>query len=264
VLIRSGHTEAAVDLCKLANLPPVAVICELANDDGTIMVGAQIEAFADKHKLKRISVADLIAYRQSREKLVERVAAFPVKTAIGELAGYAYRTPFEPVLHFAFVLRRSCRRSRGAGAASQGEHHRRYFRRRSHRSGSEAFQGGGARRARLPSRRLGWRPGQSIRHGGAGFRPRAGPTNGARSGLERRSCATWESIQSGFELIPHANTLASMASASRSHRSTLLMAEAEHKRRLSKPAAISRPAHRRLSCLVARSATSLLQPTEWN
>jgi 3,4-dihydroxy 2-butanone 4-phosphate synthase/GTP cyclohydrolase II len=103
VLMRSGHTEAAVDLCKLAGLAPVAVISELANDDGTVMVGPQIEAFADRHKLKRISVADLIAYRQVREKLVERVACFPTKTPIGELQGYAYRTPFDPVLHFAFV-----------------------------------------------------------------------------------------------------------------------------------------------------------------
>jgi len=103
VLMRSGHTEAAVDLCKLAGLPRVAVICELANDDGTVMVGPQIEAFADKHKIKRISVADLIAYRQAREKLVERVASFPIQTPIGELQGYAYRTPFDPVLHFAFV-----------------------------------------------------------------------------------------------------------------------------------------------------------------
>ena len=81
VLMRSGHTEAAVDLCKLAGLPPVAVICELANDDGTVMVGTQIEAFAEKHKLKRISVADLIAYRQAREKLVERVALLPGQDA---------------------------------------------------------------------------------------------------------------------------------------------------------------------------------------
>jgi 3,4-dihydroxy 2-butanone 4-phosphate synthase/GTP cyclohydrolase II len=103
VLMRSGHTEAAVDLCKLAGLPPVAVICELANDDGTVMVGREIEAFAEKHKIKRISVADLIAYRQAREKLVERIACFPIKTPIGELQGYAYRTPFDPVLHFAFV-----------------------------------------------------------------------------------------------------------------------------------------------------------------
>jgi 3,4-dihydroxy 2-butanone 4-phosphate synthase / GTP cyclohydrolase II len=103
VLMRSGHTEAAVDLCKLAGLAPVAVICELANDDGTVMVGPQIETFAAKHGLARISVADLIAYRQAREKLVERVATFPVKTPIGELTGYAYRTAFDPVLHFAFV-----------------------------------------------------------------------------------------------------------------------------------------------------------------
>ena len=103
VLMRSGHTEAAVDLCKLAGLPPVAVICELANDDGTVMAGAQIETFARKHDLKRISVADLIAYRQAREKLVDRVATFQVKTAIGEVTGHAYRTRFDPVQHFAFV-----------------------------------------------------------------------------------------------------------------------------------------------------------------
>jgi 3,4-dihydroxy 2-butanone 4-phosphate synthase/GTP cyclohydrolase II len=84
-------------------LAPVAVICELANDDGTVMVGPQIEAFAARHGLARIAVADLIAYRQAREKLVERVACFPVKTPIGELTGYAYRTSFDPVLHFAFV-----------------------------------------------------------------------------------------------------------------------------------------------------------------
>ncbi len=103
VLTRSGHTEAAVDLCRLAGLPPVAVICELANDDGTVMVGRQIETFADRHSLKRISVADIIAYRQAREKLVERVATFPVKTAIGELIGYTFTTPFDEVQHFAFV-----------------------------------------------------------------------------------------------------------------------------------------------------------------
>ncbi|MBW8619574.1 MAG: 3,4-dihydroxy-2-butanone-4-phosphate synthase [Hyphomicrobiales bacterium] len=103
LLMRSGHTEAAVDLCKLANLPPVGVICELANDDGTVMRGDQIKAFGETHKIRRISVADLIAYRQAREKLVERVASFPVATAIGEVTGYAFVTPFDPVHHFAFV-----------------------------------------------------------------------------------------------------------------------------------------------------------------
>jgi 3,4-dihydroxy 2-butanone 4-phosphate synthase/GTP cyclohydrolase II len=104
VLMRSGHTEAAVDLCQLAGLPPVGVICELANDDGTVMAGAQIADFAAKHDLKMISVADLIAYRQAREKLVERVATFPVKTEFGDVTGYAYVTPFDSVQHFAFVM----------------------------------------------------------------------------------------------------------------------------------------------------------------
>jgi 3,4-dihydroxy 2-butanone 4-phosphate synthase/GTP cyclohydrolase II len=103
VLMRSGHTEAAVDLCRLAKLPPVGVICELANDDGTVMKGPQITAFADQHGLKRVSVADLIAYRQAREKLVERVGQFPVKTEFGTMTGYAYTTPFESIQQFAFV-----------------------------------------------------------------------------------------------------------------------------------------------------------------
>lgn len=103
VLMRSGHTEAAVDLCKLAGLPPVGVICELANDDGTVMKGPQIDAFSEQHGLKRVSVADLIAYRQARDRLVERVVTFPVKTEFGAMTGYAYVTPFEPIQQFAFV-----------------------------------------------------------------------------------------------------------------------------------------------------------------
>ncbi len=104
VLMRSGHTEAAVDLCKLAGLPPVGVICELANDDGTVMTGAQIADFAREHDLKLVSVADLIAFRQAREKLVERVATFPVKTFVGELTGHAYVSAFDTVQHFAFIV----------------------------------------------------------------------------------------------------------------------------------------------------------------
>jgi 3,4-dihydroxy 2-butanone 4-phosphate synthase/GTP cyclohydrolase II len=103
VLMRSGHTEAAVDLCRLAGTEPVAAICELVNDDGTVMRGPQIIAFAETHKLKRISVADLIAYRQAREKLVTRVAEFKIATDDGEFTGYAYVTPFDKVHHYAFV-----------------------------------------------------------------------------------------------------------------------------------------------------------------
>jgi 3,4-dihydroxy 2-butanone 4-phosphate synthase / GTP cyclohydrolase II len=103
VLMRSGHTEAAIDLCRSAAIEPVAAICELVNDDGTVMRGPQVAAFAKKHTLKRISVADLIAYRQAREKLVTRIAEFKIETDSGEFMGYAYVTPFDKVHHYAFV-----------------------------------------------------------------------------------------------------------------------------------------------------------------
>jgi 3,4-dihydroxy 2-butanone 4-phosphate synthase/GTP cyclohydrolase II len=103
VLIRSGHTEACVDLCRLAKLPPVGVLAELTNDDGTVMRGLQVAAFARKHKFVQVSIAELIAYRQTRDKLVERVGEFQVASEIGTLRGYAYVTPFDRVHHMAFV-----------------------------------------------------------------------------------------------------------------------------------------------------------------
>jgi 3,4-dihydroxy 2-butanone 4-phosphate synthase/GTP cyclohydrolase II len=103
VLMRSGHTEACVDLCRLAGLAPVGVLAELMNDDGTVMRGPQVAAFAARHNLKRITIADLIAYRQAREKLVERISEFSVPTEIGTLKGYAYVTPFDQVHHMALV-----------------------------------------------------------------------------------------------------------------------------------------------------------------
>jgi len=103
VLMRSGHTEACIDLCRLAGVPGVGVLSELMNDDGTVMRGAAVSAFAEKHNLKQISIADLIAYRQAREKLVKRVGEFPVKSDIGTLTGYAYVTPFDAMQHMAFV-----------------------------------------------------------------------------------------------------------------------------------------------------------------
>lgn len=103
VLMRSGHTEAAVDLCRLAGLPPIGVISELVNDDGTVTKGQQVVDFAEKHRLARVTIADLIAYRQAREKLVERVNTFAVETAIGTLTGHAFTTPFDEVQHLALV-----------------------------------------------------------------------------------------------------------------------------------------------------------------
>jgi 3,4-dihydroxy 2-butanone 4-phosphate synthase/GTP cyclohydrolase II len=106
VLMRSGHTEACVDLCRLARLPAVGVLAELMNDDGTVMRGPQVAAFAQQHRLQRISIADLIAYRQVRDKLIERVGEFPVASEIGPLQGYAFVTPFDQVHHMAFVYGR--------------------------------------------------------------------------------------------------------------------------------------------------------------
>jgi len=103
VLIRSGHTEACVDLCRLSGLPPVGVLAELMNEDGSMMRGPAVAAFAQKHGLMQVSIAELIAYRQSRDKLVERVASFQVASEIGPLNGYAYVTPFDQVHHMAFV-----------------------------------------------------------------------------------------------------------------------------------------------------------------
>jgi 3,4-dihydroxy 2-butanone 4-phosphate synthase/GTP cyclohydrolase II len=103
MLLRSGHTEAAVDLCKLSGLPAVGVISELMNDDGTVMKGEQVARFAKAHKLKHVTIADMIAYRQAREKLIERVSTFTAESPIGTLQGYAYRSPFDEIAHVAFV-----------------------------------------------------------------------------------------------------------------------------------------------------------------
>ena len=103
VLMRSGHTEACVDLCRLASLPPVGVLSELMKDDGTVMRGPDVAAFAEKHGLAQVSIAEVIAYRQRRDKLVERVGEFPVSSEVGTLKGYAYVTPFDRVHHMAFV-----------------------------------------------------------------------------------------------------------------------------------------------------------------
>ncbi len=106
VLMRSGHTEACVDLCTLAGLSPVGVLAELMNDDGTVMRGPAVAEFAERHKLKQVSIADLIAYRQVRDKLVRRISEFQVESEIGALNGYSYVTPFDQVHHMAFVYGR--------------------------------------------------------------------------------------------------------------------------------------------------------------
>jgi 3,4-dihydroxy 2-butanone 4-phosphate synthase/GTP cyclohydrolase II len=102
--MRSGHTEAAVDLCKLANLPPIGVICELVNDDGSVMRGPQVKAFAEKNGLSEVTVADLIAYRQRKETLVKRMDTFLVETEGGTAQANSYSLPWDPMQHLAIVF----------------------------------------------------------------------------------------------------------------------------------------------------------------
>ncbi|WP_273789578.1 3,4-dihydroxy-2-butanone-4-phosphate synthase [Bartonella sp. ML70XJBT] len=104
VLMRSGHTEAAVDLCKLTGLPPVGVIGELVNDDGSVKHGDQITKFAQEHRLHIITVADLIAYRQRKEILIKHVGEMPIETPVGPAIIQSYQLPWEAVQHIAIIF----------------------------------------------------------------------------------------------------------------------------------------------------------------
>jgi 3,4-dihydroxy 2-butanone 4-phosphate synthase/GTP cyclohydrolase II len=104
VLIRAGHTEAAVDIARLAGLNQSGVICEIMNDDGTMARLPELEIFADRHDLKIGTIADLIAYRRRSETLVQRVAEAPFDTVHG--SGFrivVYRNAIDGSEHVALV-----------------------------------------------------------------------------------------------------------------------------------------------------------------
>lgn len=103
VLKRAGHTEAAVDLARIAGLKPAAVICEILNDDGTMARLPQLEAFVKEHDLSIASIADLIAYRKRHERLIERVAIADLPTKYGDFKIYSYTSPIEDAEHVALV-----------------------------------------------------------------------------------------------------------------------------------------------------------------
>jgi len=104
VLVRAGHTEASIDLAKMAGLNPVAVICEIMNDDGTMARMADLARFAKVHGLKIGAIEDLIAYRLRNDRIVKRVARTTVETSIaGEFDLYVYETTSEPAEHLALV-----------------------------------------------------------------------------------------------------------------------------------------------------------------
>ncbi|WP_427337788.1 bifunctional 3,4-dihydroxy-2-butanone-4-phosphate synthase/GTP cyclohydrolase II [Caloranaerobacter sp. DY30410] len=103
VLKRAGHTEAAVDLARLANLYPAGVICEIMNDDGSMARLPQLMEFAKKHNLKIITIADLIAYRRKNEILIEKVAEADMPTKYGEFKIIGYQNKLNDEHHVALV-----------------------------------------------------------------------------------------------------------------------------------------------------------------
>jgi 3,4-dihydroxy 2-butanone 4-phosphate synthase / GTP cyclohydrolase II len=104
VLRRPGHTEASVDLARLAGLSPAGALCELVHDDGSMMRAEECRAFANEHGLVMVSIADLIRYRRQRESQVERVAEVALPTPVGEFRAVGYRSLLDDEEHLALVF----------------------------------------------------------------------------------------------------------------------------------------------------------------
>jgi 3,4-dihydroxy 2-butanone 4-phosphate synthase/GTP cyclohydrolase II len=103
VLKRAGHTEAAVDLARLAGMHPAGVLAEVVNDDGSMARMPRLEEFADEHGLQLISIADLIRYRRHSEKLVRRVSEARIPTRHGDFTGFVFESLLDGTEHMAFV-----------------------------------------------------------------------------------------------------------------------------------------------------------------
>ncbi len=103
VLVRTGQTEGSVDLCRLAGLTPMGVICEIMRPDGKMARMPELEAFAEEHGLKICSIADLIEYRRAHEKLVERIVSVTLPTKYGEFLAHAYQTTIGRQEHVALT-----------------------------------------------------------------------------------------------------------------------------------------------------------------
>ena len=104
VLRRVGQTEASVDLARLAGLPPVGVICEILNPDGTMARRPQLELYAQEHCLRFITVAQLVSYRLAKERLVERIAEAELPTEFGDFRIIGYESPIDDREHVALVM----------------------------------------------------------------------------------------------------------------------------------------------------------------
>ena len=103
VLVRAGHTEAIVDIAKLAELYPAGVVCEIMNEDGTMARLPQLEVIADQFGIRIVSIADLIAYRRRNEQLIEKVAEAKLPTKYGDFVVIAYKSKVDADEHVALV-----------------------------------------------------------------------------------------------------------------------------------------------------------------
>jgi 3,4-dihydroxy 2-butanone 4-phosphate synthase/GTP cyclohydrolase II len=103
VLVRAGHTEAAVDLAKLAKLTPMGVICEIINEDGSMARLNDLEGYAKKHGLKIVTIADLIKYRKANEQLVDLISKAKLPTHFGDFDIYIFRSKISGEEHIALV-----------------------------------------------------------------------------------------------------------------------------------------------------------------
>jgi 3,4-dihydroxy 2-butanone 4-phosphate synthase/GTP cyclohydrolase II len=104
VLKRAGHTEASIDLCRLAGLRPAAMICEIMNEDGTMARTKELAVFAREHGLKMLTIAELIRYRMQNERLVERLASPDLPTELGRWKVHAFHFELENLTHVALVM----------------------------------------------------------------------------------------------------------------------------------------------------------------
>ncbi|WP_235494873.1 3,4-dihydroxy-2-butanone-4-phosphate synthase [Geodermatophilus sp. Leaf369] len=127
VLVRAGHTEAAVDLTTMAGLTGVGVIGEIVDEDGSMRAGASLTAFAEEHGLPVLAIADLVRHRRATERLVEVVGTSAMPTEFGDFRATAYRNTLDGTEHLALVMGDLAAASRTTeGALVRPQHPRRH------------------------------------------------------------------------------------------------------------------------------------------
>lgn len=113
VLVRTGQTEGIVDLCRLADLRPAGVLCEIMNDDGTMARVPDLEKFGERHGIKMCAIADLVEYRRRRERIIQRVARARMPTLHGDFDSHTYLSTVDGRVHVALTVGIECPKTEG-------------------------------------------------------------------------------------------------------------------------------------------------------